>query len=446
MTMTLEARPAPTEDRLGPSVSASHLFDQKRTSRVAIGTILTLFVVLAAAVGWASKMPLAEIATSSGEVVPSQAVLNVQHFEGGIVEEVRVEEGQQVQKGETLIVLAPEMAETELAQLQTRKAGLGLRVELLSATLQDRLAAARDEIGTDKRIVDAELAALQARRDNFERQVAVLRQQVVEREAERATLVSQTQALQQQIDLLDEILVAQRRLLESGYVARLRLIEDERELARLTGERATMETEALRLKERIREGQSRIAELQATFRSELASEIRTLTAELADLDLAIERARDRVTRLQIVAPTSGRIQDLQVQGTGGVVEAGATLMEIVPRPSQPRIEARISPEDIGHIRAGQAVEVKVQTYDYSRYGKLDGRIQQLSATTFLDSNGAPYYKARIELDRAYLGTDDALPLTPGMTIIADIITGERTLLAYLSTPILKSLDSGLRER
>ena len=121
-------------------------------------------------------------------------------------------------------------------------------------------------------------------------------------------------------------------------------------------------------------------------------------------------------------------------------------MEIVPRPSQPRIEARISPEDIGHIRAGQAVEVKVQTYDYSRYGKLDGRIQQLSATTFLDSNGAPYYKARIELDRAYLGTDDALPLTPGMTIIADIITGERTLLAYLSTPILKSLDSGLRER
>lgn len=427
-------------------ISASQLFDERRTSRFAVATVFALGTVLTAAVAWSAIMPLAEISTSEGEVVTSDAVRRVQHLEGGIVARVLVEEGEAVEKGRVLVELAPAIAETELSRLRTRLAGDRVRIDLLTGALTGNLPDPEDVADEHRDIVAAEIQALAARRESFESQTAVLRQQMAERQAELATLDVRQVTIGRQIELGEEKIAAQRTLEQSGNFPRLRIIDEERDLSRLTGERSETEAEKLRLQERIREAEARIAELRANFQADLASEISALTKEAAELELAISQARDRVGRLTVAAPVTGRVQDLQIRSDGGVIAPGATLMSIVPAAANLRVEAQISPADIGHVKPGQPVEVKVQTYDYSRFGKVEGRIEQISPTSFLDQAGRPFFKATIELAHAYVGEDDRLALSPGMTVTADIVTGERTLLDYLATPILKSLDSGLRER
>ena len=428
------------------AISASQLFDQKRTTRFAAATVFALALVVSSAVAWSSVMSLAEVSTSAGEVVTSEPVRRVQHLEGGIVSEVLVKEGEEVRAGQPLLVLAPQIAETELSQLRTRHAAVQVRIDLLTATLSGDLPRTADADGDHYAIVVAEIRALEGRRESYESQVAVLRQQLAERRAEVVTLDSRASALTTQIELAREKIEAQRTLVESGNFPRLRIIDGERDFLRLVGEQSEVETDKLQLAERIREAEARIAELRAIFLSELASEISILTNEAAELQLAILQAEDRVGRLIVVAPLAGRVQDLQVRSDGGVVAPGATLMHIVPANADLRVEARVSTGDVGHVAPGQPVQIKVQTYDYSRFGKVDGQIAQLSPTTFLDADGRPYFKAMIDLLQDHVGADETLKLAPGMTVTADIITGERTLLDYLATPILKSLDSGLRER
>lgn len=431
--------------RISP-ISASRLFDDNRTSRFAVATVFALGGVLVGAVAWSAAMPLAEISTSEGEVVTSIASHRVQHLEGGIVSSVLVEEGQRVNRGQRLVVLAPKIAETELSQLRTRRAAAEVRILLLTAALEGGLSDALDLGSEHRAIVAAEVTSLSARRESIERQVDVLRQQVVGLEADIATLDVRASSLADQLDLGREKILAQRDLLARGNFPRLQLIDGERDLSRLTGERAEVEAEKLRVVERIAEAETRIAELQAIFRAELAVEIGNLTQETAELDLAISQAEDRVERLLVTAPIAGWVQDLQVGSAGGVVAPGAVMMDIVPKDSNLLVEARISTADVGHIKTGQLVEVKVETFDYSRFGKIDGEIARISPTTFLDPEGRPYYEATIDLANDHVGSDDTLRLSPGMTVTADIVTGERTLLEYLATPVIRSLDSGLRER
>ena len=427
-------------------ISASQLFDEKRTSRFAVATVFALGSVLVAAVGWSAVMPLAEIATSAGEIVTAEAVQRVQHLEGGIVARVLVEEGEDVAEGQTLLELAPTIAETELSQLRTRRTAARVRVELLSAALTGDLPEPSQVATRDRAIVAAEIQALEARRRSFESQAAVLRRQADERQTEREILDIRHEALERQIALGQEKIDAQRTLFESGNMPRLRIIDEERGLLQLISDQSEMDIEKIRLTERIHEAEARIAELTAMFQSDLAAEISTLTNEVAELDLAISQASDRVGRLIVTAPVAGRVQDMQIRSGGGVVAPGAQLMNIVPANAQLRVEARISTGDVGHVRVGQPVEIKVQTFDYSRFGKLDGEIGQISPTTFLDPSGTPYYRATIDLAADHMADHDDLRLAPGMTVTADIVTGSRTLLTYLASPILKSFSSGLRER
>ncbi|MDJ0933318.1 HlyD family efflux transporter periplasmic adaptor subunit [Breoghania sp.] len=178
----------------------------------------------------------------------------------------------------------------------------------------------------------------------------------------------------------------------------------------------------------------------------MASELSQLTREAAELQLNIDRARDRVQRLVITAPMAGRIKGLQTQTVGGVVAPGATVMEIVPDLARPLVEVRISTRDIGHIHPGQQAKIKVQTYDYTRYGMIEGRVARISPTTFTPEEGSPYYKAYIDPDEEFVGGDRDRPVISGMTVIADIVTGNRSLLAYILSPIRLSVDAALRER
>lgn len=428
------------------AITASELFDRKSSVKWSMLIVFSLLAILAGVIAWSAFMPLTEISASSGEVVPGGAVQEVQHLEGGIVSAIYVREGQKVSKGEVLIAISPHIAQSELDQLQTRLAGLQFRIRYLTAAREEEV---EDLVGLDEeyseiaRAVKYELAT---RKEAVASQVEVFNQQIREREAELNTLNSRAAGILDQIRLKSEQVVGRRILVEKGLFPRMDLIEDERELASLTDQEVSLTLEASRVGELVGEIQHRIIEARAKYHSEIATELSRLASEAAEVKVAIRRAEDRVERLQITAPVAGRVNDLQIKTVGGVVEPGETMMEIVPDGTELKVEARISTQDIGYVHVGQKANIKVLTYDYSRFGTISGQVEQISATTFSGEDGVPFYRADIALQAENVGDSEDRKIAPGMTVIADIQTGNKTLLQAITSPVLKSFDSAFRER
>ena len=173
----------------------------------------------------------------------------------------------------------------------------------------------------------------------------------------------------------------------------------------------------------------------------------SVTGELAQVRETIAKLQDRVRRLDITAPTRGIVKGLTTRTIGAVIGPGELIVEIVPLDDVLVAEVRISPRDIGHLRIGQSANVKVTTYDPARFGVVEGRLKRVSASTFKDEEGEPFYKGIIELSQAFVGSDpDRNPVLPGMVVDADIVTGSKSLMQYLLKPVYRGLDSAFRER
>ena len=183
------------------------------------------------------------------------------------------------------------------------------------------------------------------------------------------------------------------------------------------------------------------------LRTEATTELADVSAELAETREAVLRLEDRVARLQIAAPVRGVVNGIRVKSVGGVIAPGEVLMTIVPIEEEMVVEARIDPRDIGYLSVGQSARIIVNGFDFSRYGAIVGTVERLSAATFADEDGQPYYQARIVLARDYLEAGGKRHrILPGMTVRASITTGSQTLIAYLARPIYASLNAAFRER
>jgi membrane fusion protein, adhesin transport system len=162
----------------------------------------------------------------------------------------------------------------------------------------------------------------------------------------------------------------------------------------------------------------------------------------------IEKLQERLSRIQIVSPVNGIVQDLKYRTVGGVIAPGATVLNIVPTDDVIHAEIRVSTQDVGHVREGQLVRVKVSTYDFMRYGIIEGKVSVVSAFSSLDEKTQqPYFKTIVSLPRRSMGkTDQDLPILPGMTVQGDIVTDRQTVLRYLLRPIYVAFSQGMRER
>lgn len=169
-------------------------------------------------------------------------------------------------------------------------------------------------------------------------------------------------------------------------------------------------------------------------------------AEIAQNAETIEKLKERVARLDIRAPTDGLVKGLAVNTLGAVIQPGQVLAEIVPLDERLMVQVKIPPQHIGHVRPGQSVQVKFSSFDFSRYGFVQGRLRQISATTFSGENGERYYEGRIDLEKAHVGDNPQNAIVPGMVVMADIVTGRKTVLDYLLKPIHNALKTAFTER
>ncbi|MDA8230323.1 MAG: HlyD family type I secretion periplasmic adaptor subunit [Magnetospirillum sp.] len=396
---------------------------------------------------WASLTDVDEIAVASGQAVPSGSLVSVQHLEGGIVERVLVREGELVAEGQPLVKLSPAAALSDLDQARTREAALAAKAERLRA-----FADGRDPdfsgVGTGYgQIVADNLAAYQSARTAQAASRAVIAAQIAQKTTEAALLTEQAKTLKQQVAAMNEEVALRKSLLAQHLVTRVTYLDTKREQSRVQGELARVEGQAVAAHQALAEAERRLSEQDAAARKQAEDDLGATAAELAQVRESIGRLKDRATRLLVTAPARGYVKGLAVHNAGAVIQPGGLVCEIVPVDRELMIEAKVNTRDVGHLKAGQRVKVKVATWDFARYGAVMGTLRRVSASTFLDEKGEPYFKAMIALDHDYVGTEPGRhAITPGMTVEADIVTGNKTLLQYLLKPIFTQMHQSFHER
>ncbi|MGE5506701.1 MAG: HlyD family type I secretion periplasmic adaptor subunit [Actinomycetota bacterium] len=424
------------------------VFEEGGVGPLVRGTMLTTILTVGALVAWAAVTPVKEVAVTNGQVVPSSLIRPLQHLEGGIVREVLVKEGQLVDKGEVLVRLDPAQALAELEQLRARETGLMLRAERLRAFAEGRA----PNFGTADESADHAQAQDQgtifdAQEKARDASAQVLERQIDQRRADIALYRSQISAMDQQIDLLDKEVEIRRHLVEKELASKVVYFNVLRELERLKGERARFLGQLKTAREALAEAETRLTDQRSKLSHDALNEMGTVTAELAQLREARAKMEDRVVRLEIVSPVRGLIQELAVTSPGSVIQAGGMVTKIVPVDDTLLVENQITPRDIGHVVPGQAVRIKVASYDFARFGAVTGHVAQVSPSTFLDEKKSPYYKGLVELDKTYVGENpDRNHILPGMTVQVDVVTGEKTILQYLLKPVYMAAMQAFQER
>lgn len=408
-----------------------------------IAIILSIFGFI----GWTSVTSLTETTKASGEVVPSDSVMAVQHLEGGIISEILVRDGDVVGKGDVLVRFDPTSSFAQLEEMEARYAVLETRRERLRAFAEGRAPKLDHMDSRYQASVREELAILRQQYESLENEKDVLLHQRSQRNSELEVLERQASRLENRIANLAKRKNMHETLVKRGLVSRIVYLQTLEQHDGAVGERAEIKGKIARAKSAIDEADGKIDRLNSTRRNDALTESGRVSGELAGIRELIVRARDRAARIDVRAPVRGIVKGLTVHTIGGVVAPGGLITEIVPVNQELVVEARVSPIDIGHIKPGQPAAVKVTTFDVARFGEMEGTVTKISATTFKDRQDEIYYKAKIALNKNYVGDNPNENLVlPGMVTEVNIITGERTLLRYLLRPIFDSLDKAFSER
>lgn len=406
----------------------------------AMGAICcALFLMLV----WASIAKIDESATATGEIVPVGNIRIVQHLEGGIVDQLFVNEGSFVKKGQPLLQLNDIASKSELRQLESREADLMLDAERLTAYTEN-VALKDDKLKPNQKAYLQEQALLALQKKARADQMAIASAQVNQKAKEIQRLGAQIRLSTDSLKLLKEEEFMYATLVKDGPVSRRDYLRIQRERISAEKELFNFRTEYEKSKEALSESESERRRVLSTLNETAAKELDDIRAELKEVAQAIIKLRDRVSRSTVQAPATGLIKGLEAT-VGKVIPANGEILTIVPQNTRLQIMARVQPKDIGHIKVNDAAVVKVMAYDFSRYGTIKGTVAALSATTFLDEKERPYYRAVILLKSQFVN-HPGNKLRTGMTAQVDITTGSKTILQYLLKPIHVTLKNSLRER
>jgi len=434
-------------DRQTRYLAQSVILEEAGSSGLVRVAIITIAIVICAFVAWSAVTTVDEIAVTSGEVIPAGRVQTIQHQEGGTIQAILVRDGQLVEKGDLLVQLDPVLVEAELQQQQARLVSQQLQAERFRAIGEDREPdfdfadlTYLKEIQDQQQIYDSQIEAYENRR-------AVLTDQISQRQAELETFKEQEQTLLRNLSILEDELAMRGDLYEKGLSSRTVYLDVQREVNDAVGDLASLTSERKQTEEALEEARNRFEESATDFREQALDQMGALQAEIGALRQAIRRIRVRILRHDITSPVRGIVKGLQANTIGGVIPPGGVIMELVPIGEELLVETRIQTRDIGHVKPGHPVTVKVSTYDFARYGGINGELRDISATTFLDEEGNPYYKGIVAMEKDYVGSDpEQNRVIPGMTVQADIRTGEKTLFEYILKPIYASVNESFRER
>jgi hemolysin D len=426
----------------------------------------SLIAVFVVALAWASLGTVDIVAVAQGKVIPSGRTKTIQPFETGIVRAIHVNDGQSVKAGDVLMELDPTMNAAELGRLSSDLMAAKLDVARLKAALSGKPdprevfvppeGAPEDMVRMHRRFLLSQSVEHTAKLASIDRQIA-------QKEAERATIKASIDKLKATSAPLQQRVEIREHLLQKELSSKVQYLA---ELQELVGQRQDI----LVQESRYGETDAAIGTLVETRAQAVAEYERTLFDELsraeqrvAGLLQDVVKAEQRTSLQRLTAPVDGMVQQLAVHTVGGVVTPAQPLMLIVPAESRLEVEAMIPNRDIGFVEVGQEAAIKIDTFNFTRYGLLHGRILTLSQDAIANerpakaaSNGEPtsepkgqelVYSARISLDRTQMEVETKrVNLSPGMAVTVEIKTGSRRIISYLLSPLMRYRHDSLRER
>lgn len=396
---------------------------------------------------WAAFTQLSEVTFAPGEIMPTGKIKLVQHLNGGIISEILVEEGDLVKEGDLLVKLDDTRLLADLHQLEGRLASLTLRAERQDSFITGRQPEFNNFENDYSTMVLAQKQLLNNQIKTRDLTLTVLNRQIQQRIAKLEQLNYSLKSAREQLKLSEAMLAMHQNMATKRLITRVALLETERAAVTARGEEERIIKEINVVEQELAEYQTRFYENQNQLLQEPLEQLGQIEAEMAETQQELIKVKSLLEELYVRAPTSGVVFNLSINNIQQVVQPGGLLMEIVPSDVELLAEVRVSPDDVGYLVLGQQVNVKVSSYDFTRYGYADGVLSKVSAFSTLDEAGQPYFKAWVDLSKNYLGSPtNQYPLMPGMVISADILTGKKTLLAYLIDPITKGLSKSLTER
>jgi len=437
----------------------------ERNPRRAIRRLnLAGFTVMAVAVGgvggWSATTNLAGAVIATGTVVVETNVKKVQHPSGGIVGQILVKEGTEVDAGQLLVRLDDTLTRATLGVVQSqldlfvaREARLlAERDGVESVTFPEPLLKRRNEETVGSAIVGEE-KLFQARRDGRQGQRSQLRERIAQTGEEIRGLTAQQESKESEIRFIGEELSGVSVLYKKNLVTIVRFNQLQRDQARLQGERGQLVADIARSRGKIAETELQILQLDQDFRTEVLKDLRESQGKIAELQERVNAAADELRRIDIRAPQTGIVYQLAVHTIGGVIGKGDTIMQIVPRADALLVEAKISPQDVDQVAIGAPVHVRIMAGNRRTMPDLDGKVTVLAPDLTREQQASPtgapsqpYYMVRVALADGELKRIDDLQLVPGMPAEVFIQTHDRSPLDYLLKPLQEQISRTFRER
>jgi hemolysin D len=434
----------------------------------AIGATVILFFCMALA--WASWSTVDIVASAPGRIIPNGRTKVVQPFEIGVVRAIRVHDGQNVKVGDVLIELDPTINDAEREHSQSDLLAAQLEVARLRATLttgRDPLASFEPPAGASPALVTTQRQFLLNQITEQDAKLAALERQQGQKEAERATSAAAVNKIERLIPVLQQQLEIRKTLFEHETGSKLNYLQATQALIEQHQDLEVQRSRQLEAEAAVAAIKETRAQAVAEYRRARYEELTKAEQKAAGLAQDLVKAHKRTALQLITAPVDGVVQQLAVHTVGGIVTPAQPLLVVVPAEDRLEIEATVSNQDIGFVQVGQEAEIKVQTFNFTRYGLLHGQVLTLSEDSVgrdpaqssekpqgSDSRTGrtsdvpdPGYSARISLDRTRMQIEDKLVnLSPGMAVTVEIKTGSRSIISYLLSPLGKYKQESLRER
>jgi hemolysin D len=428
----------------------------------------SIIAVFCVALAWASLGSVDIVATATGKIVPGGRTKLIQPFEIGVVRTVHVRDGQTVKAGDALIELDSTMTEADRERQRSDLVGAELDAARLRAALaDDPLTAFHPPQGAASAQIETHRQLLLSERAEQDAKLSSIGRQLAQREAERSTTSASIAKIQATIPVLRERVDIHKGLLDKGLASKVVYLTELQDLVGLQQDVVVQQS-------KLREADAAVALLKETsekaaaeYRRAVYDALSQAERKAAGLKQDVIKAEQRTKLQRLTAPVDGVVQQLAVHTVGGVVTPAQALAVVVPSQAPLEIEAMVSNRDIGFVHTGQKVEIKVDTFNFTRYGLLHGEVTSLSSDAITRdkqparsndraadsaSNSEPRgqeleYAARISLDRTDMQVDEKrVKLSPGMAVTVEIKTGSRRIISYLLSPLAKYRRDSLRER
>ncbi|BEU03970.1 HlyD family type I secretion periplasmic adaptor subunit [Agarivorans sp. OAG1] len=396
---------------------------------------------------WSIFTTVEEIAKAKGQVVPLGHRQVIQSQLGGTLASVSVEEGDVVKQGDVLanfVAIDSQSLEEELA---SKQANLELRIERYNAFVEQRQANFSAFEAEYPKLVAQHVSALKRMNAELAATSALTESEIAKAKAELAAVENEVPALSDQIAASRKTINMMKSPGGIQVVSKLQVLEAQQKLDSYIRELKSLEGKEQVLSKSLTNLSKQLDQKNAALFNQVGEKRAEAQAELLGVEARLKSSGSQVSQTTVLAPVDGIVQSIPTTSSGSVIAPGGTVAVIVPTTKEALIEAKLSPRDIGFVTEGQPARVKIDAFDYSRYGALDGIVQRISPSTDTDEKGGVFYKVKISIERPFFNNDpERFGLIPGMTGEVDIVTGDKTVFQYLWKPVFTNITTAFGER